>query len=299
MSDAVRCVAAVNNRLGEGVMWSAEDQAVYWVDIVPPSHLYRLVPSTGQVERWPMPEMVSALARHREGGFLVGSHRGVHRLHPEQGRFERIAHPEAANPLNRSNDGGPDARGRFWIGTMQNNIAPDGSDMEVVSDAGTLWRIDPDGSATAMVTGIRIPNSIAFSPDHRTLYLADSPKQVIWAYPFDLEAGTLGTREVFSDRTDLGFPDGATVDAEGHLWSARWDGGCVARFAPDGTLDRTVAIPAERVTCCAFGGPTLETLYVTTSRANLDEDALARQPEAGGLFAVEPGIRGLARPMVG
>jgi sugar lactone lactonase YvrE len=261
-----------------------------------PSRLHRLTPGDGRHDTWPMPEMISALAKRRDGTLLVAAQSGLSIFDPKQPGLRRVASPEADQPGNRSNDGAPDAKGRFWIGTMQNNLGPKAEEIPITQRSGALWRIDPDFTATKVETGLGITNGIAWSPDNRTLYVIDTMDQTIFAYDFDLEAGTVGNKRVFSDVKDLGYADGSCIDAEGHLWNARWEGSAVVRIAPSGKIDRVVPIPATRVTSCAFGGPDLDTLYVTTSRLGLGADVLARYPQQGGLLALKPGVKGLPRP---
>ena len=292
----VDCIVDCRSKLGEGAFWCPQERAVYWLDVPLPSLLHRYVPRTGRHDSWPMPEMISAMAKRADGSLLVASQRGINTFHHRTGELRPVVRPERDKPANRSNDGAPDAGGRFWIGTMQNNIAPDGSDLPLTGAQGALWRIDPDFGATRMADQIAIPNGIAWSPDHTTLYLVDSAIQTIFAYDFDLAGGAIANRRVLSDVKDLGYPDGSAVDAEGYIWNARWDGSAVVRIAPDGRIDRVVPIPAERVTSCAFGGDDLATLYVTTSRLNVGAKSLARHPQQGGLFAFTPGVTGLPRP---
>lgn len=284
------------DKLGEGVMWCPDERALYWVDVPLPSKIHRWSPTSGDHQSWTMPEMVTALAKRRDGSLLVASHHGVGAFSPRTGAFERLIEPEAGKPDNRSNDGAPDAMGRFWLGTMCNNIAPDGTYYDAGQTTGVLWRIDADLTAHPMVEGIGISNSVAFSPDGRQLYFADTAQGAIYVCDFDLNRGEISDRRVFSALEGHGYPDGSCVDVEGFLWNARWEGGCVIRFAPDGQVDRVVQIPATRVTCCAFGGPELATMYVTTSRLHLSPAELEAQPDAGALFAFDPGVRGLVRP---
>ena len=178
---------------------------------------------------------------------------------------------------------------------MQNNVAPDGAYMDIEQSTGVLYKVEPDLRIVPMEGGVGISNATCWSPDHRTMYFADTLLGAIHAYDFDLELGAISNKRVFAKPDSLGFPDGATVDAEGYVWNARWEGGSLIRFAPDGAVDAVVAIPASRVTCCAFGGDDLDTLYVTTSRLHLTEQELAEQPQAGGIFALKPGVKGLPR----
>lgn len=297
----VECVVDAKDKLGEGAFWCPVEQAVYWLDIALPSALHRFTPADGRHNSWPMPEMISAMAKRRDGTLLVASQSGLNVFEPKtfdrgQPGLRRVASPEADRPGNRSNDGAPDAKGRFWIGTMQNNLGPNAEELPITQRSGALWRIEPDLTATMVIDGLGITNGIAWSPDSRTLYVIDTMDQTIFAYDFDLDTGTVRNKRVFSDVKDLGYADGSCIDAEGCLWNARWEGSAVVRIAPSGKIDAVVPIPATRVTSCAFGGANLDTLYVTTSRLNLDADTLARYPQQGGLFALKPGIKGLARP---
>lgn len=292
----VRCDVDSADDLGEGAMWCPAEQAVYWLNIPMPSRLHRYHPATGRHQSWDMPEMISALARRRDGTLLVASHHGLNSFDPRDGRLIRLAAPEADRPGNRSNDGAPDAQGRFWFGTMMNNLGPAGEDLPITGATGALWCIAPDLTYRCVIDGIAITNGVAWSPDQKTLYVADSAPQLIHAYDFDAETATVSNRRVFSDDKSLGYPDGAAVDSEGGLWSARWEGQCVARFRPDGGLDFTVPIPAPRVTSIAFGGPDFRTAYVTTARHGATAEELARFPQQGGLFSFDSPVAGLPRP---
>lgn len=292
----MRCAVDSQDVLGEGAMWCDAEQAVYWLNIPMPSKLHRYHPQTGLHQSWTMPEMISALAKRPDGSLLVASHHGLNSFDPRDGRLVRLAAPEADRPDNRSNDGAPDARGRFWFGTMMNNLGPSGEDLPITAATGALWCIRPDMSFHRAIDGITITNGVAWSPDQKTLYVADSAPQVIYAYDFDLVTAALSNRRVFSDDKSLGYPDGAAVDSEGGLWSARWEGQCVARFQPGGSLDFIVPVPAPRVTSIAFGGPGLRTAYVTTARHGATPEELRRFPLQGGLFTFESPVPGLPRP---
>ena len=292
----VRCAVDCRDKIGEGAFWCPDEQAVYWLDVPMPSLLHRFVPASGAHDVWPMPEMITAMAKRSDGTLLVASERGINFLDPKDGKLRPMVSPEADQPLNRSNDGAPDAKGRFWMGTMMNNLGAHGEDLPITAASGALWRVDPDLSCTKVISDITITNGVAWSPDSRTLYVTDSALQVIHAYDFDLAKGAVSNRRPFSEIKDLGYPDGAAIDSEGFLWSARWEGQCVARLAPDGSVDRIVPVPAPRVTSCAFGGPHLKTLYVTTARHGSSADEDRRFPQQGGLFAIEMPVTGLARP---
>jgi sugar lactone lactonase YvrE len=187
----------------------------------------------------------------------------------------------------RFNDGKCDRQGRFWAGTMNDVVR---------EPSGTLYRLDPQRGCVAQFNGLRTPNSLAWSPDGRTMYFADSRSQVIQAYPFDTGSGEIGTPRVFFSVDPPAIPDGATVDADGCLWSALYGGGRVVRITPDGRVDRTIEVPVAQVTSCHFAGPDLDVLVITTAKQRMTPEQLAQQPLAGALFAVDVGVRGLPEP---
>jgi L-arabinonolactonase len=284
------CVLDARARLGEGPVWDARERVLYWVDIRAPA-LHRFDPATGATHTWPMPEAIGAAALREAGGALVALRSGLHRLDLETGALDLLCAPEPDRPDNRLNDGRCDRRGRFWVGSMNDRSRV---------PTGALYRADVDGRCHRMLGGITVPNSLAWSPDGAVMYFADTPTRTIWAFDFDPEAGVPSRRRVFATVPDgAGYPDGATVDADGFLWSAHWDGWQVTRYAPDGRPDRIVSLPVQRPTSCAFGGEGLDVLYVTSAATGLTPAELARGPLAGGLFALETGVRGLPEPRFG
>jgi sugar lactone lactonase YvrE len=292
----VVCVLDCQDKLGEGALWCPVEQALWWVDVPHPGKIHRLDPATGAHREWVTNEMVMSMSKRRDGTLLVASHHGLNIFEPAMGVLKRIAAPEAHMPANRSNDGGTDAAGRFWYGSMPNNISDENSYFDPGAFTGILYKVEADFRVTPVSGGIGVHNATCWSPDSRTMYFADTAKMAIYAFDYDLALGAISNRRVFSDIEGHGYPDGATVDAEGYLWSARWEGGSVIRFAPDGSIDRVVKVPARRVTSVAFGGPDLSTLYITTSRLHFTADELKLQPQAGGIFALRPGVRGQPTP---
>ena len=284
----VEHVLGVQNKLGEGPVWNAAEQALYWVDIE--SHtFYRFYPASGQYESFDVGLPVGVLALRTKGGLVMATKKGFAFWNQQQGlRF--IADPEADKPHTRFNDGAVDCQGRFWAGTMC-------GEAQACTGEGSLYRLDPDGSITTMETGLTISNGIGWSPDNTRMYLTDSPLKVIYAYDFDAATGTITNRRPFISTPDeRGVPDGLTVDSEGYIWSARWGGWKVTRYDPDGKAEREIALPVQCPTSCAFGGPKLDELYITSAWTALNKEKRAKQPQAGDLFRVQTGIKGMEQP---
>jgi sugar lactone lactonase YvrE len=280
----IRCVLPARAVLAEGPLWDAEDRALYWVDIKGLA-VHRFDPVTGRDTRWPMPETVGCLALRAAGGLVVALRSGFHFFDPDTGSLRVVSTPEPDRPENRFNDGKPDRRGRFWAGTMHDPES---------RATGALYRLDPDGSCHRMFDGVVISNGLCWSPDGRTMYHADTSRRTVWAWDSDPDRGEITNRRVFVTLTgDEGHPDGATVDAEGFVWLAHWDGWQLTRHDPTGHTERVVRLPVQRPTCPAFGGPNLDVLYVTSASIGLSPEALAAQPCAGGLLALDPGVRGV------
>jgi sugar lactone lactonase YvrE len=299
MGIEVSTAVACRNRLGEGSYWDARRGLLWWLDVPLPSKLFSLDPATGTVKSYAMPEMITSVRARKDGtGLIVACHSGISSFDYATGQLTHVLRPEPQKPYNRSNDGGTDARGRFWFGTMQNNIQPNGGPIDLVEGAGTLYRLDPDMTLTPFETGIWVSNTVCWSPDNRTMYFCDTASGIISAYDFDVDDGVISNKRPFA-RFDRGAPDGSCVDAEGCLWNARWDGGCVVRFSPRGEVDTVIELPVAKVTSCAFAGPDLADLYITTATYGMSEADFAATPEAGNLFVCRPGATGQAAPEFG
>ena len=279
-------VVPCGNLLGESAFWHSKRKRVFWLSILPPSELLIHDPATGSLERHPMPQMITSM-RPWGDGLVIAAHRGIHKYDLETRQLIMVADPEPGLPFNRCNDGGTDAKGRYWFGTMQNNVSPGAQDIDLVQASGTLYRLDSDLSVTPFESGIWISNTLCFSPENDRMYFCDTKIGTIWSYDYDLGTGTPSNRRDFA-RFDRGLPDGSCVDAEGGVWNARWDGSCVVRFGPGGVVDQVVNLPAMRPTSVAFGGEDLDTLYVTSARTGMGDGG----PD-GHLFAVKPGVKGL------
>jgi sugar lactone lactonase YvrE len=272
-------------QLGEGPIWDADRARLLFVDIMR-GHVHEFDPSTGRDRIVEVGLPVGAIATTTRADWVIAARDGFFRLDPGTGATTLIAHIEQDDRETRMNDGYVDARGRFWAGTMG---------MGGVRERGSLYRLDPDGQVTRHATGVHISNGIDWSPDGRLMYYADTGISRVDVFDFDESEGTISNRRAFVTIPEHeGFPDGLVVDAGGGIWIALWEGGAVRRYRPDGTLDLTVPMPASLVTKCAFGGPDLTDLYITTAWIDLDETGRAREPLAGGVFRIRPGVRGRA-----
>jgi sugar lactone lactonase YvrE len=281
------CVHAGGNVLGESPIWSVRAAALFWVDSRGPA-IYRLTPATGKIDTWKLPDPIGSIVLRAKGGLVAATRHGFNFVDLATGALTAIVDPESHLPNNRFNDGRCDHRGRYWSGTM--------SDVERAA-VGTQYRLNPDLTVRAFKTGLVIPNATCWSPDGRTMYFGDTTKQTIWAYDYDLDTGTPNNERVFVKAE--GRPDGATVDADGCVWSAEYGNSRVVRYTPQGKIDRTVSVPATSITSCAFGGSKLDTLYITTATQRLTPDDIKKQPLAGGLFAAQVGVTGVPEPEFG
>jgi L-arabinonolactonase len=273
--------------LGESPIWCEREQALYWVDIRG-REIRRFDPATGADRAWKMPEDIGSIGFRERGGFVAALRSGFAFFEPATGALEKLHNPIAGSTDLRFNDGRCDRAGRFWAGTVQEKRVP---------GLAAFYRFDRDRSCTLMVDRLTVANGTAFSPDDRVLYTADSWTREIYAHDFDIRAGTIANRRVFARfGEDEGIPDGATVDKDGHLWIAHFDGWRITRFAPDGSVDRVIEMPVPRPTSCAFGGPHLDVMYVTSASFGLSEETLAKAPLSGAIFALDVGTRGLIEP---
>jgi sugar lactone lactonase YvrE len=274
----IECVTKTPALLGESPVWSVGEQALYWVDITGRT-LHRFDPASGKDRDWPLPEEIGCVVPRRRGGLIVGLRHGIAFFDPATGALERLVDPEAGIPGNRFNDGTTDPAGRLWAGTMS-------MDLQVAEPMGTFYRFDPDRSCRPFFDRVFVSNGLAFSPDGRTMYLADTNAGVrmVWACDYDLDDGVPSNRRVFVDTRDLpGRPDGGSCDADGCYWMAAIDGGQIIRFTPRGVLDRVIDLPVKTPTKAAFGGPGLDTLYVTSLQRAGRSDLGA---DAGALLAI-------------
>lgn len=261
--------------LGEGLMWSARENAVYWTDILG-RRVNRLRLADDRVDSWEMPGTIGWIIEREDApGFVAGLDRRIVALTLDPFTIDTIADPDRAG--NRMNDAKADAAGRIWAGTM----ALDGA-----QPTGAFYRLDTDGTIARVDDGYRIANGPAISPDGGTLFHTDSARRTVYRFAVG-EDGSLGARETFLRFEDgWGHPDGMTLDADGGLWIACWGAGCVTRFTPAGERDRSIALPASQISNCIFAGAALDRMFVTSASDGVDE------ADAGALFEVDPGCIG-------
>ena len=280
-------VVDCRNVLGEGVTWNASAQRLQWVDIQS-SELWTLDPGSGKVSTHKTAERITCLAPRRVGGFVVAFASGFAFYDPGTGSREDLASFEPDKPTTRLNDGRTDRQGRFIAGGF------DEKDGKFIS---SVVRLDTDRQVGKLFDGVACANGICFSPDGRMMYFADSPARKIWSFEYDIEPEAVSNPRVLATfDAQPGLPDGSCVDADGCIWNAQWNGGCVVRFTPDGRVDRVVPVPVLNPTCVAFGGAALDTLYITTAQYLMTAEQLAAAPHSGALFACLTGVKGLADP---
>ena len=272
------------NSHGEGVFWNPADRQVWWTDIEGRA-LWSFDPETGRGTDYPMPDRVCCFAPRIGGGLLIAFANRISLFDLQSGKESLIARFEDDQADTRLNDGRTDRSGRFVAGGMNEGTGKPTS--SVIS-------VDPDLSIRTLIDGVSCANSTCFSPDGRMMFFADTPDREVVAYDYDPATGDVTNRRVHASfKTEPGLPDGSCVDAEGGVWNAEWEGRRVVRIAPNGTIDQIIDVPVWKPTCCAFGGPNLDTLYITTSRLMSDEEMLGKEPESGGLFAAVPGVCGV------
>jgi sugar lactone lactonase YvrE len=281
----VHLVVDCQNILGEGLTWDPAARHLYWVDIEA-SEIWSLDPATGRTSTHKAHERVACLAPRPSGGFIVAFASGFALYDPTTGERKDLAAFEPENPNTRLNDGRTDRQGRLVAG---------GFDEREGKFVSSVVRIDQDHRVTTLLTGVACANGICFSADGRTMYFADSPARTMWAYDYDGQTGAVTNRRVLNRFDDQpGLPDGSCIDAEGFIWNAQWNGHRVVRFAPDGRVDRIVPMPVLNPTCVTFGGDGLDTLYITTARYLMTPEQFAAEQQSGALFAITPGVRGIA-----
>jgi sugar lactone lactonase YvrE len=283
MRDDWRVIAREErDALGEGPLWSARHNAIFWVDIISQA-LFRYSLTDSTVRRWSLAEKIGwVIERREQPGFIAGLQSGFYELDLEPFALRPIADPEPALPGNRLNDAKADQQGRIWAGTM---------DAAIRETTGSLYRMDADFSVRRVDTGYKITNGPAFSPRQDFMYHTDTGLGVVYRFDVSPEGEIGKRREWLKFTQDMGWPDGMTVDAEGFVWIAHWGGSRVSRFSPDAVLDRVIRMPAPQITSCVFAGANLDRMFVTSAADGLDKN---KEPLAGSLFEVDTGgVHGL------
>ncbi|MDR3696635.1 SMP-30/gluconolactonase/LRE family protein [Mucilaginibacter sp.] len=272
--------------LGEGPVWDIKRGVICWIDILD-GEIHEYSPESKKHKTIPVNQMVGAAVICRDGNFLAALKNGFGFVNRETGEVNMLANPESHIPGNRFNDGkcGPD--GRFWAGTMSHTDEP---------GKGSFYAFDTDHSVSKKISNVSISNGMAWSADHKTFYYIDTPTFTVAAYDFDKNTAEISNkRVVINIPKEDGSPDGMTIDSEGMLWIAHWDGWQITRWNPDtGKKLLSIPLPAARITSCAFGGDDMDDLYITSARTGLTKDQLTEQPLAGSLFIIKNiGYKGL------
>lgn len=287
MSD-IEHLLSVQNEAGESPHWHPEKKALYWADIVDP-HLFKYTPENKKLQKFPVDIPVTGLGIRKTGGLILASKSGLYLANPKLSKISFVIDPEKDKAEVRFNDGLVDPQGRYWAGTL--------NEVDFSAKDGSLYCLNPDRTLSVMDTGLKGPNGMGWSPDHKTMYLVDSFAQCIYAYDFELEEGKIGNRRIFAEiPAENGMPDGLTVDSEGFIWNAHWGGWRVTRYDPKGKIEREIQLPVKNVTSCIFGGEDLGDLFITTAWFLLSEDERKEQPLAGDIFKLRPGVKGLPDP---
>jgi sugar lactone lactonase YvrE len=285
----LHCVVPAGDVLGESPLWCERTASLLWLDI-DAGRLQRFHPASGRHDAFTFDDrFVGTLALTADTGrVLLGLDASLSFFDLATGATELLCEVEPQGTDNRLNDGRCDSQGRLWVGTMDNQL---------YRPHGAFYRVAPDGSTHRLFGDVIVSNTVAMSPRHDRLYFSDTRRFVTWQFDLDVEAGTLSNRRVFVDHSSTrSRPDGACVDAEGHVWTAMFGGGRVVRYAPDGSVDRVVELPVSNPTCVCLGGPDMRTLYITTARKFLNRTQLRAQPlaGAGALLAIDVPVPGLS-----
>jgi len=284
MNTKVELVVDSQDQIGEGPIWDAKRNILYWVDITGET-VQSFDPATNCHTKLHVGQAVGTVVPRSNGGLMVAVQNGFAYVDEKTKQLTLIHNPEPHLPENRFNDGKCDPAGRFWAGTMA---------FEPKAKAGSLYCLGTDRSVRKVLGDVTISNGIAWSLDHKRMYYIDSPTYIVRAYDYDVDSGQIGNdRVLLTIPRDVGMPDGMTIDAHGRLWIAHYGGSKVCCWDPDtGRIVQTIETPVSLVTACAFGGPELETLYITSRSLGLSEDQLKKEPFAGALLSAEPGCRG-------
>lgn len=279
--------------VAEGPVWDAQLGKLFWVDIIGKT-IHAFDPATGEQQVWTSTDFPTALALAETGNrALVALASGMAWLDFDTGSFTPFADPDTM-PGNRLNEGKCDPQGRFWTGSMQTNLNEDGSGCDMDRNSGALFRVDADSSTSCHTEHeFGISNTLAWSPDGQTLYFGDSIRNVIFAYDWNADEGTISNRRVLLEGFERGAPDGSAMDEDGCLWNARFGGSCLIRITPNGGVDKVIELPLTNPTSCTLGGPDRKTLFVTSAQFTLSERQLAENSTEGAVLMASLPVAGV------
>jgi sugar lactone lactonase YvrE len=285
MSYEVKVVLDAQATLGEGPHWDQERNVLYWVDILERT-LHIFDPSTNENRAILFEQYIGAAVPTKSGKLLLAMQNGIYQYNLETEELTFITDPESDQTTNRFNDGKCDPAGRFWAGTMS---------LTETSHSGSLYRFDPSGNVSKMLSSVTISNGLAWSPDRALMYYIDTPTREVAVYNYEEESGEISNKKTAVKIPEgMGNPDGMTIDYEGMIWVAHWGGARVTRWNPHtGTLLEEIHLPAKNVTSCTFGGENLDELYITTAKIGMTERELEQYPGSGNLFKVKTNYKGL------
>ena len=280
-------VIEVANTLGEGVQWHALSRCIWWTDIEG-SSLYCYCTKTNQLTRHQMPDRVGCFAFIKnDKRLIVAFANGLAFYDFESETIEWLDKPEQHIPGNRFNDGRVDRQGRFWPGSMVET-------QSASNQSAHLYMVNKELKCQPKISDIEISNGLCWSPDGSKLYHADSPKQQLFQYDFNVDTGEISNKRLFATTIDSSFPDGSTVDAQGYIWNAQWGGSRVVRYNTDGQVDIELSLPVSQPSCVAIGGPNLDWLIITSARQDLTSAQLLTEQQAGNVFIYQlDGVQGL------
>ena len=275
----------VQNKLGEGPVWDPRSQVLYWVDIKQ-NHLYQFDSTAATHQRFELTTFITALGIRASGGLITTGGEGFAIWDEESNTLEPIVDPESNKPHTRSNDGAVDPGGRFWAGTMDKSNGGE--------SVNGLYRLDADLSVHKMLDDVALSNGLGWSPDHKTMCFSDSLRYAVFTFDYDISTGDISNRRrLIEIPQEEGVPDRLTVDSKGSIWLAIWGVSNVVRFDANGRRFNKIAIPAQQVTSCMFGGAELDELYITTAWDGLDDETRQRQPHTGDLFRLKTVVKGM------
>lgn len=294
MIPEIQCIVESDNKVGETPVWSAVENAIYWIDVVRPTIL-RYDFCTKDVDTMELSETIGSIGLRKQGGLVAAMRTGFYLVDFTRRSLEHIIDPEPGQPNNTLNDGRCDRQGRFWAGSGWYALDEEDSEARLPSNpTAALYRLDKDRSCHRILGDIIETNTIAWSPDDTVMYVGDSGTGLIYAYDFESLTGTVSNGRVFVE-TYKGnmFHDGSAVDGQGYMWTGIWNGSRIHRYAPNGELIQQIEMPVRRPIAMCFGGPNMSTLFVTTANWEMSDEEKAAEPLAGSLLAFDTGIQGM------